>query len=73
MAKSDSQQTIQSEITITGKGLMLGESVTLTLKPASADFGVVFRRVDIVGGPGGEGMSRKLGRYSAAMHQLTQR
>lgn len=51
MAKSDSQQTIQSEITIEGKGLMLGEAVTLTLKPASADFGIVFRRVDMAGSP----------------------
>ena len=51
MAKADSQQTIQSEITLTGKGLMLGEPVTLTLKPAPADSGIVFRRVDIAGAP----------------------
>ena len=30
---------------------MLGEPVTLTLKPASADFGIVFRRVDMAGAP----------------------
>ena len=51
MAKADSQQTIQSDITITGKGLMLGEPVTLILKPAPSDFGIVFRRVDITGAP----------------------
>ena len=51
MAKADSQQTIQNEITMTGKGLMLGEPVTLTLKPAPADSGIVFRRVDIAGAP----------------------
>ena len=51
MAKADSQQTIQNEITMTGKGLMLGEPVTLTLKPASADSGIVFRRVDMADAP----------------------
>ena len=51
MAKADSQQTIQNEITMTGKGLMLGEPVTLTLKPAPADSGIVFRRVDMAGAP----------------------
>lgn len=51
MTKADSQQTIQGEITITGKGLMLGEPVTLTLKPAAADFGIVFRRIDIADAP----------------------
>ena len=51
MATVDSQQTIQNDITVTGKGLMLGEPVTLTLKPAPADSGVVFRRMDIPGTP----------------------
>ena len=51
MANADSQQTIQNDVTITGKGLMLGEPVTLTLKPASVDFGMVFRRVDMTGAP----------------------
>ncbi|MDE0685148.1 MAG: UDP-3-O-acyl-N-acetylglucosamine deacetylase, partial [Candidatus Poribacteria bacterium] len=51
MEKADSQQTIQNEITITGKGLMLGEPVTLTLKPAPVDSGIVFRRVDMVNTP----------------------
>ncbi len=51
MAKAASQQTVQKETTISGKGLMLGESVTLTMKPAPPDYGIVFRRVDIAGAP----------------------
>ena len=51
MANADSQQTLQNEITFTGKGLMLGEPVTLTLKPAPIDLGIVFRRVDMEGAP----------------------
>ena len=51
MANADSQQTIQNDVTITGKGLMLGEPVTLTLKPASVDSGIVFRRIDMADAP----------------------
>ncbi len=51
MSKADSQHTIQDEITMTGTGLMLGEPVTLTLKPAPADAGIRFRRVDMAGAP----------------------
>lgn len=51
MAKADSQQTIRDEITMTGTGLMLGQPVTLTLKPAPEDSGIIFRRVDIDGSP----------------------
>ncbi len=46
MGKLDSQQTIQSDITISGKGLMLGEPVVLTIKPAPVDSGIVFQRTD---------------------------
>ncbi len=46
-----SQQTIQNEVTISGTGLMLGEPVTLTLKPAPPDQGVVFHRIDLPGEP----------------------
>lgn len=52
MGKLDSQQTIQSEITISGKGLMLGQPVVLTIKPAPADSGIVFQRIDQPGTPG---------------------
>lgn len=51
MAKADSQRTLQNEITFSGKGLMLGGSVTLTVKPAPADYGIGFRRIDIADAP----------------------
>lgn len=40
------QTTIQSEITVQGVGLHSGASITMTLKPADADTGVVFIRTD---------------------------
>lgn len=51
MPKADSQQTLQNEITFSGEGLMLGAPVTLSVGPAPADHGIVFRRVDIAGAP----------------------
>lgn len=42
-----SQQTIQNEVTISGTGLMLGEPVNLTFKPAPANHGIVFHRIDL--------------------------
>ena len=36
---------------MTGQGLHTGEPVTLTLKPASAGFGLVFKRIDLKGQP----------------------
>ncbi len=42
----ESQQTLHSDITISGVGLMLGAPVDLTLKPATADSGIVFQRID---------------------------
>ena len=50
----EQQQTIQNEVTISGKGLMLGDSVSLTLKPAPPDHGIVFYRTDLPGVPGVE-------------------
>ena len=46
MGNVESQQTLQSEVTISGKGLMLGEPVELTIKPAPIDSGIVFQRID---------------------------
>ena len=46
-ADAEMQQTVQNEGTISGQGLMFGESVELTLLPAPANFGVVFRRTDL--------------------------
>ncbi|MCG8620944.1 MAG: UDP-3-O-acyl-N-acetylglucosamine deacetylase [Proteobacteria bacterium] len=41
------QQTLGGSITATGVGLHSGEEVTLTLSPAPADTGIVFRRHDL--------------------------
>jgi UDP-3-O-[3-hydroxymyristoyl] N-acetylglucosamine deacetylase len=41
------QRTLKNVIRATGVGLHTGEKVYLTLRPASADTGIVFRRVDL--------------------------
>jgi len=41
------QRTLKSPITVTGVGLHSGEKVTLTLRPAPVNSGIVFRRVDV--------------------------
>ena len=41
------QKTLAAEVKTTGIGLHSGRKVVLTLKPAPADTGIVFRRVDI--------------------------
>ena len=43
----DAQRTIRRQISCAGIGLHSGNKVTLTLKPAAADAGVVFRRTDL--------------------------
>ena len=48
---ADMQQTVQNECEISGQGLMFGESVDLTLRPAPPNSGVVFRRTDLSGAP----------------------
>ena len=45
------QKTIQSEVSLTGVGLHTGKNVTLTFKPATANFGLAFKRVDLEGSP----------------------
>lgn len=45
------QRTILREVSIKGKSLHTGEEVNLTLKPASENTGVLFRRVDLFGKP----------------------
>jgi len=45
------QKTIKSEVSLTGVGLHTGKNVTLTLKPAAANFGLAFKRVDLEGAP----------------------
>lgn len=41
------QRTLKNVIRATGVGLHTGEKVYLTLRPAAADSGIVFRRVDL--------------------------
>lgn len=45
------QTTLCSEASISGKGLHSGQMVTVTLKPAEADAGIIFRRIDLPGRP----------------------
>lgn len=45
------QKTINNPVTISGLGLHTGASVNLTLKPAPANHGFVFKRIDIEGQP----------------------
>jgi UDP-3-O-[3-hydroxymyristoyl] N-acetylglucosamine deacetylase len=41
------QRTLKNFVSVTGVGLHSGEKVMLTLRPASANTGIVFRRVDV--------------------------
>ncbi len=45
------QRSILREVSITGKSLHTGEDVHITLKPAPADHGIVFQRLDLFGKP----------------------
>ena len=45
------QRTILREVSLSGNALHTGEPVTLTMKPAAAGQGIVFRRVDMAGSP----------------------
>ena len=45
------QNTIEKEVTISGKGLHTGVEVTLTFKPAPENFGFKFKRVDLPSQP----------------------
>src|SRR5882672_5915797 len=45
------QRTLAREVSISGSALHTGEAVTLTLKPAPADHGIVFKRIDLNGSP----------------------
>ena len=45
------QRTILRSASINGKSLHTGEEVTLTIKPATENHGLVFRRVDLYGKP----------------------
>jgi UDP-3-O-[3-hydroxymyristoyl] N-acetylglucosamine deacetylase/3-hydroxyacyl-[acyl-carrier-protein] dehydratase len=45
------QRTLAREVSIQGNALHSGEAVTLTMKPAPVDSGVVFKRIDLHGSP----------------------
>lgn len=45
------QKTILKDVTLTGVGLHTGKNVTLTFKPAAANTGLCFKRVDLEGAP----------------------
>ena len=45
----DAQRTLRRQISCVGIGLHSGNKVNLTLKPASANFGIRFRRTDVGG------------------------
>jgi UDP-3-O-[3-hydroxymyristoyl] N-acetylglucosamine deacetylase/3-hydroxyacyl-[acyl-carrier-protein] dehydratase len=45
------QKTIQKEISLKGVGLHTGKEVTLTFKPAPANAGFSFKRIDLEGSP----------------------
>lgn len=45
------QRTLAREVSIQGSALHTGEAVTLTMKPAPADHGIVFKRIDLSGSP----------------------
>jgi UDP-3-O-[3-hydroxymyristoyl] N-acetylglucosamine deacetylase len=45
------QRTLKKQVSATGVGLHNGEKVTLTLKPAAIDTGIVFVRADLPGAP----------------------
>jgi UDP-3-O-[3-hydroxymyristoyl] N-acetylglucosamine deacetylase / 3-hydroxyacyl-[acyl-carrier-protein] dehydratase len=45
------QRTLAREVSMSGNALHSGEAVTLTLKPAAVDQGIIFRRTDLSGSP----------------------
>jgi UDP-3-O-[3-hydroxymyristoyl] N-acetylglucosamine deacetylase / 3-hydroxyacyl-[acyl-carrier-protein] dehydratase len=48
---SEKQRTLAREISLTGKGLHTGNNVTITFRPAPANHGYKFCRVDLPGKP----------------------
>ena len=48
---SDKQKTLKSDISFNGKGLHTGSIVSVTVKPAKENTGIIFVRVDLDGSP----------------------
>jgi UDP-3-O-[3-hydroxymyristoyl] N-acetylglucosamine deacetylase len=42
------QRTLKNLIRATGVGVHTGEKIYITLRPAAANTGIVFRRVDLI-------------------------
>lgn len=55
---SNKQTTIKKQTTLEGVGIHTGNEVKLTFKPAPADFGYVFKRIDITNQPEIEALSK---------------
>lgn len=51
MTKTDKQKTVKSQVSVSGKGLHSGVEVTVTFKPAPANAGITFKRIDLDGAP----------------------
>ncbi|MFC1753022.1 bifunctional UDP-3-O-[3-hydroxymyristoyl] N-acetylglucosamine deacetylase/3-hydroxyacyl-ACP dehydratase [Thermoproteota archaeon] len=47
----ENQRSIKKEVKVKGKGIHSGNKVTLTLKPAGPNTGILFKRVDIADSP----------------------
>jgi UDP-3-O-[3-hydroxymyristoyl] N-acetylglucosamine deacetylase/3-hydroxyacyl-[acyl-carrier-protein] dehydratase len=45
------QRTLAHEVSLKGNGLHTGDAVTITLRPAAVDSGIVFKRTDLHGAP----------------------
>lgn len=48
---STKQQTLKAPVSFSGKGLHTGVNVNMTVRPAEADRGIIFRRIDVEGAP----------------------
>ncbi len=51
MEQEHFQNTIKSEITISGAGIHTGQAVNIRLKPSGPNTGIVFQRIDLPGKP----------------------
>jgi len=55
------QRTLVSEVSTTGLGIHSGKKVHITLKPAPADYGISFTRVDLEGRPTIKALAENVG------------
>ena len=55
---SNKQTTIKKQTTLEGVGIHTGNEVKLTFKPAPADFGYIFKRIDMTNQPEIEALSK---------------